>query len=138
MLGNVTNPLTEQIYPAIWPPERDSWLFFVTWLQQILCRPWQNLNFYCWSMRWRARSFATPTHISTAPQGGRGPNYAYLGCWLYVYPLSLPSPYPLSTYHVATINSVNGSVCKCANAFAQSSNSVSRLQLRVPPRAPLP
>lgn len=133
MLENVTYPSTEQMYPAMRPAERDSWLFFVTWLQQILCRPWQNLNFYCWSMRWRALLCHAYAYIN-GPQGGRGPNYAYLGCWLYVYPPSLPSPYPYPTYPVAAINSVNGSVCKCANAFAHSS----RLQLRVPPHAPFP
>lgn len=58
---------------------------------------------------------------------GRLPNYAYLGCWL-------PSlPYPHSEEHtrhrrrrilplVAAINSVNDSVCKCANAFTHISN----------------
>lgn len=55
-----------------------------------------------------------------------------------MYPLSLHSPYPYSTYPVAAINSVNGSVCKCANAFALSTDSVFRLQLRDAPAPPPP
>lgn len=73
--------------------------------------------------------------------GGRLPNYAYLGCRR---SLSFSLSPSRSLAHsllplVAAINSVNGFVCKCANAFTHiSSFSFSYVSLRLTPSCSCP